>query len=244
MKYIRLFENETTYQKSLVGGGVNPMISLTTDNNEVHFLSHNTVDLGLPSKTLWADRNIGAHMETDYGLYFQWGATQGYSGDEAISHSSWATCPGNGGNASCNTASLTSWDNDNLDAYTLKSNVDAATVNWGSEWKMPLKSHFEELINYTSYEKTIINNVEGYKFTNKSDSSKYIFLPLSGNFISQTDGIHEGYYWSSHINSQGLPNLVHSLWLRNNRLSASITGYTNRFYCQPIRPIFITSANN
>ena len=31
------------------------------------------IDLGLPSGTLWADRNIGAKSPTDAGLYFQWG---------------------------------------------------------------------------------------------------------------------------------------------------------------------------
>lgn len=31
------------------------------------------VDLGLPSKTLWADRNIGAESETDNGTPYIWG---------------------------------------------------------------------------------------------------------------------------------------------------------------------------
>ena len=31
------------------------------------------IDLGLPSGTKWANMNIGAETETDYGLYFQWG---------------------------------------------------------------------------------------------------------------------------------------------------------------------------
>ena len=37
------------------------------------------VDLGLPSGTLWATMNVGASSETDYGLYFAWGETQGYT---------------------------------------------------------------------------------------------------------------------------------------------------------------------
>ncbi len=31
------------------------------------------VDLGLPSGTLWADRNIGSESEGDFGWYFAWG---------------------------------------------------------------------------------------------------------------------------------------------------------------------------
>ena len=38
------------------------------------------VDLGLPSGTKWATCNVGADKETDYGLYFAWGETVGYSG--------------------------------------------------------------------------------------------------------------------------------------------------------------------
>lgn len=31
------------------------------------------VDLGLPSGTKWADRNVGASSKTDVGEYFAWG---------------------------------------------------------------------------------------------------------------------------------------------------------------------------
>lgn len=37
----------------------------------------NTIDLGLPSGLLWADRNIGAESPEGAGLYFQWGDTIG-----------------------------------------------------------------------------------------------------------------------------------------------------------------------
>ena len=38
------------------------------------------VDLGLPSGTKWATCNVGADKETDYGFYFAFGETKGYSG--------------------------------------------------------------------------------------------------------------------------------------------------------------------
>lgn len=41
-------------------------------------LNMNWVDLGLPSGTLWADRNVGATATTDVGYYFQWGGKNGY----------------------------------------------------------------------------------------------------------------------------------------------------------------------
>lgn len=45
---------------------------------------HSYVDLALPSGTRWATMNIGAEKETDYGLYFAWGETQGYFGKNSI----------------------------------------------------------------------------------------------------------------------------------------------------------------
>ena len=36
------------------------------------------VDLGFPSGTKWADRNIGALNPEDTGLYFSWGNTVGH----------------------------------------------------------------------------------------------------------------------------------------------------------------------
>ena len=43
---------------------------------------HEYVDLGFPNGTLWATMNVGANSETDYGLYFQWGDTQGYTAEQ------------------------------------------------------------------------------------------------------------------------------------------------------------------
>ena len=43
---------------------------------------YNTVDLGLPSGLLWADKNIGATSPEEAGLYFQWGDVQGYTAEQ------------------------------------------------------------------------------------------------------------------------------------------------------------------
>lgn len=43
--------------------------------------TYNMVDLGLPSGTLWADRNVGATSPEDFGSYFQWGDTNAYTFD-------------------------------------------------------------------------------------------------------------------------------------------------------------------
>ena len=164
------------------------------------------VDLGLSSGTLWMKCNIGAEKETDYGLFFQWGDTVGYDKSTAAAHSSWSTCPGNGGASSLDTSALTTWDKDNLTKRVLNASVDAAAVHTNEKAKMPTLDQVKELVNGTNSEWTTIDKVEGRKFTNKSDSSKYIFIPSAGYF---TDGssFGQGPYgkvWSSTRYSSGV----------------------------------------
>ena len=140
-------------------------------------IKYKAIDLGLPSGLKWADRNVGAEKETDYGLYFQWGDTVGYTD---ASHSTWETCPGNGGNSSYNADSIAAWNAENLSGRLLKPEVDAATVNMGDEWRMPTYEDCRELFNNTNHEYAVIDGVAGRKFINKADASKYIFIPFAG----------------------------------------------------------------
>ena len=159
------------------------------------------VDLGLSSGTKWANMNIGATKETDYGLFFQWGDTVGYDEDSAAAHSSWSTCPGNGGNSSYNKSALTTWGEKYLTNNVLNTDVDAAYVHTNGKAKMPTQTQVQELIKGTNSEWTTIDGVAGRKFTNMTDSSKYIFIPAAGQFIY---GLYEGegsngVVWSSSL---------------------------------------------
>ena len=79
---------------------------------------------------------------------------------------------------------------------------DAATANMGSPWKMFTKTQGQELIDHTTSTWTSINEVNGRKFTSKTDSSKYIFLPAGGYWLDAPhyDIGSSGYYWSSTYN--------------------------------------------
>lgn len=171
-------------------------------------MEYKAIDLGLPSGRLWADRNVGAEKETDYGLYFQWGDTVGYAD---ASHSTWETCPGNGGDSAYNAKSIAAWDAEKLKSGAgmgyvteiLKPEADAATVNMGDKWRMPIIEDCVELFENTNHEYAVINDVAGRKFSHKTDPSKYIFLPFAGaaaegSFDYQGLG---GYIWSSSVRS-------------------------------------------
>lgn len=52
---------------------------LLASKKDISGLTYNAVNLGLPSGRLWADRNVGASNPEDYGTYFAWGETEGFT---------------------------------------------------------------------------------------------------------------------------------------------------------------------
>ena len=104
--------------------------------------SHEWVDLGLPSGTLWATCNVGASKPEEYGVYFAWGET------EPKSNYDWSTYKYYNGSPETMTKYCTNNDMGRVDNKTeLEAMDDAATVNWGSNWQTPSKEQFEELYN-------------------------------------------------------------------------------------------------
>lgn len=137
------------------------------------------VDLGLPSGTLWADRNIGAWSPEDEGLHFAWGETEGYKSgadrNAKLTAETGTTYTGGFDQTSYDRPGGASGITGNLSGSN-----DAATVNLGGSWRMPTKEEFQELINYTdvtySYPYVIC--------TSKADNTKSIkihFSKISGN---------------------------------------------------------------
>ena len=170
----------------------------------VRYEASEYVDLGLPSGTLWATCNIGASSPEDYGDYFAWGETKGYnSGKKEFSRSTYKWNLEGLLIKYCTKSSEGVVDN----KEELDLEDDAAYVNWGSEWRMPSKEQFKELISskYTTTEWTFQNEVLGYKITSKKNG-KSIFLPAAGwrqNGLLIDAGTFASYYgptlaYSSH----------------------------------------------
>lgn len=168
---------------------------LDDSNNQISIMSKalnvpEFVDLDLPSGNKWMKCNIGAKKETDYGLYFQFGDTVGYSAEDMKTRATWKNCPGNGGKSTASSTDLYTWGSKyTYDKYKdgimlLKPCVDAAYVHTNGVARMPISRDSIELKNYTNREfVTNFNgsNINGYKYTSKKDDSKYIFLPASGS---------------------------------------------------------------
>lgn len=155
------------------------------------------VDLGLPSGTLWATCNVGANKPSDFGLYFQWGDTQGYTKEQVRKSKqfNWADYKWN-----------PSGDGNTFTKYEANGDIldledDAAHVNMGGDWHMPTPEQIQELINTTNTTSIWMaqGGVNGRLFTSKKDNSKTIFIPAAGDACdgSVFDSGDYGYVWSS-----------------------------------------------
>ena len=173
---------------------------------------HEYVDLGLPSGTLWATTNI---QDADGNeLYFAWGETQGYTSGQVGTDKYFAW---DGDNADYKYGTYDDSDEQNwgMEKYNkndgkteLESTDDAATANWGSNWKMPTKEQFEELTANTEYEWTEIDGVQGGKFTSTVSgyTDKFLFFPAVGDAVygKVYDVGGYGYCWSASLGDKNV----------------------------------------
>ena len=129
----------------------------------------------------WATKNVGARTETDTGLYFQWGDTNGYTSDQVWSDEK-AFAQDFSDYKYYDDNTFTKY-NETYGKTELELEDDAAHVNMGGDWRMPTQSEFELLIENTTNEWVDNYNdsgVNGRLFTDKADNGKKLFFPASG----------------------------------------------------------------
>ena len=149
------------------------------DENHPHL-----IDLGLPSGTKWACCNVGADKPEAFGGYYAWGETEE---KEVYNWNTYIYCDGS--YETCH----------DIGSDISGTKYDVARVKWGGKWCMPTINDINELYDNTTSEWVTHNNVMGIKFTSKTNSSCYIFLPAVGG---RWDGDllyagESGDYWSS-----------------------------------------------
>jgi len=110
---------------------------------------------------------------------------------------------------------------------------DAATANWGSDWRMPTREEWQELYQNTTHTWTTQNGVNGRLFTASNGNS--LFLPAAGcryNSSLYYAG-SDGDYWSSSLYSGG----PYNAWGFYFNSSGSGMRYYYRYYGQSVRPV-------
>lgn len=142
-----------------------------------------SVDLGLTSGTLWADKNIGAKHIGDYGELYSWGEVETKKDYRQLCYS-------------------------NIDAMRIiRTEYDVAMKILGSDWQLPSQAQFDELIRECSWEW----KDNGFSVVGKNGNS--IFLPASGWSCSSVVEYKNkyGYYWTGEkVNSTFAKELIFS----------------------------------
>lgn len=219
-----------------------PHVSLTEDDSKVHYFEdpykgHKYVEIG---GLKWATMNIGASSETDYGLYFAWGDTQGYTAEQVGSgegkkYFGWADYKYGDGTDSPDATRMAKY-NETDGKTVLEAVDDAAVANWGGSWRMPTTAEFKALGAAVNTAWTQINNVYGMLCTDKTDDSKTLFFPAVGHcFNGSVKSVGDyGSCWSSSLNASDRQNSYDLHFYSSN---ARWDGSNHRYYGYAVRPV-------
>ena len=183
--------------------------------------THEYVDLGLPSKTLWATTNIGASSPEGFGYYFAWGETTTKS---TYSWSNYQYCSG------------TSETVQDLGTTISGTKYDAARANWGSEWQMPTYEQINELVVECGLEVKTYNGVKCMVFIGPNGNTLYFPCPgykYDSYYVSQNSIT---YYWGGSKDIEGNNDAkATALYIKNgSRVESTVA---QRRTGLPIRPV-------
>ena len=140
------------------------------------------IDLGLPSGTLWADRNIGATEPEDEGDFYAWGEIEPKK-EYTRDNYKW------GKNA-------TKY-NDKDGKTVLDPEDDVVYLKTKGKAHIPTKEQIRELLNNTITKNKTINGVTG-KLYKSNINGNTIFIPFSGDWFFSSGAIHP---WSRSCSS-------------------------------------------
>ena len=245
-KFLTLFDTQAAYEAAESNLDL-PNVSLIAATNAVAYKpyvptpSHEYVEIG---GIKWATMNVGANSITDYGLYFQWGDTQGYTADQVGSgegqkYFGWADYKYGNGTSNPGDTGMTKYNSS--DGKTiLDASDDGGRLAWGGGWRMPTTAEFQALGTATTSAWTSNYNssgIAGLVLTSTADSSKKLFFPAAGYCSDGSVGNvgSHGYYWSSSLNPSSVQRVYYLYFLSGTvnwqNPSSRKAGRTLRLVC-------------
>ena len=154
----------------------------------------------------WAECNVGATKPEEYGYYFWWGDTVGYTN----TGSGWISVKdGTSISFTDSETAVSTYGKDSLALLSagyidwtgnLVAAHDAATAHLGAPWRMPTNVEIAALINNCTATWIITNGVYGQLVTGKGAyANRSIFLPAAGDGVDSILGLpgSVGGYWPS-----------------------------------------------
>jgi len=162
-----------------------------------------------------ATMNVGALKESDFGDYFAWGEVK--PKDKYLTQ-----------NSTTHKLSFGELESKGIiDKHgVLTSEYDAATQNWGENWRMPSVSDFYLMIDECYFKWMELDSVKGFQVSSKKDPDTWVFLPACGFMYDSLRG------------DKGKPedqNLLQrepycDYWASN--ISGSYDSFARKLYCR------------
>ena len=195
-RFIHLFEETLDFEAVYNGDGyLEPWLSYTRipkriDYNKRTPSGDGYVNLGLSSGTLWAPTNFRANKPEDSGEFYAWAET------ESKPSYTWQTYKYGTEN------NLTKY-NTSDGKTVLDASDDPIFAELGGGYGIPTKEQCQELISGTNQTWEVVNGVNGVRFTNKTDSTKSIFIPAAGYIEGTTKGdLNEWFiFWTKNLDT-------------------------------------------
>ena len=141
------------------------------------------IDLGLPSGTLWADRNIGAIEPEDEGDFYAWGETEPKK-EYLWDNYKWGE-------------DCTKY-NDKDGKTVLDPEDDVVYLKTKGVAHIPTIEQIQELLDNTISKNQTINGVKGRLYKSKVNGNT-IFLPFAGDCYNHIGTNIWSTYWSSSL---------------------------------------------
>lgn len=205
--------------------------SITFSLPETPEKGYKSVDLGLPSGTLWADRNVGAASPEAYGDSFAWGETTTTNHPDAFGSYKWC----NGSYDTLTKYNTKSYYGTVDNKTVLELEDDAAYVNMGKEWRMPTYDELDELRRKCTWIWISQNGVCGYEVTGPNGNS--IFLPSSCDGSRHSDGAcGMGEYWTSSLTEES-PTYARNFIINEYHYGFDTEYYYYRWYTKHVRAV-------
>ena len=152
------------------------------EHNVVMKKKEEYIDLGLPSRTMWANCNVGTNKPDRIGESFAWGEVAPKS---TYSWENYIHCNGAGDQSTKYCSNPAYGYNHLTDTLTILDRPDDAgwcnfDANQGP--RIPSKEQWLELYQHTTQTWTTLNNVEGVLF--EANNGNSIFLPAGGYWLN------------------------------------------------------------
>lgn len=184
------------------------------------------VDLGLPSKIMWAKCDLGATSPEKYGDEYSWGETWTKTSNDYYYFTDIVE------------GQYTKYDSRDK-RFFLEKEDDVAYLRLGEGWRYPTWNEVQELIDNCTVTESRLNGRLGLMFISKINNN-YIFF----NYYSSLLGIPASWLWTSAV-VESDPTMAKCLYFKLNDDTGKIMvkrfdrQRSNRF---PIRPVYVKRA--